>query len=193
MSNYKFWTVFFLVVGLAFGCICGLSIALFSAGYSITQWLPKADGEPGKSSVFGPRIGQPAPDFELTNLNDETIQLSSLRGQPVVLNFWASWCGPCAEEMPIFQKYHQKYPEMQLLAVNAGEPQAKVQEYATDHEYTFDFLLDATEKVNRAYRVSAIPATYFIDAEGVIVAIQLGSMTEKQFQKYLKQIGIPQE
>jgi peroxiredoxin len=189
MSNPKSWTIFFLVVGLACGCVFGTAVALFSAGYGISKWLPKTDRTPAAN----PRIGQVAPDFELSTLTDERIQLSQLRGQPVVLNFWATWCGPCAEEMPIFQEYHQKYPEMQLLAVNAGEPLATVKEYATSHEYTFDILMDSGEGVNHTYRVIALPITYFLDVEGRIVAVQIGSMSETQFQKYLKQIGIPQE
>jgi peroxiredoxin len=189
MNNSKFWTLFLLGVGLACGCVSGLVVALVSAGFSISNWQPQAE----KSPATNPRIGQLAPDFELTNLAEETVHLSELRGQPVVLNFWATWCGPCAEEMPIFQKYVETYPEMQLIAVNAGESLAKVQKFINSNEYTFNILMDPGEKVNWAYRITALPATYFLDGEGRIVAVQIGSMTEKQFQKYLKQIGIPQE
>jgi peroxiredoxin len=190
MSNRKFWLVFAAAVLLACGCIGGLGIVTLGASIGLAQGQPNAADAPRSPA---PGIGQLAPDFTLTSLSNQTIQLSALRGQPVVINFWASWCSPCTEEMPIFQEYSENYPDLQLFAVNAGESAETVQRFISQNKYTFDVLLDPSETVNARYRVSAIPATYFLDAEGQIAAIQIGSMSATQFQNYLQQIGIPSE
>jgi cytochrome c biogenesis protein CcmG, thiol:disulfide interchange protein DsbE len=137
-----------------------------------------------------PKVGAPAPDFELERLSGEVIRLEDLHGQPVVINFWATWCIPCEIEMPLLQERYEKYPNLQVLAVNFAEPVPDVQAFVEEHNLTFDILLDPRAIVQSAYRVRGYPTTYFIDDEGVIQAVHIGILLANQLDDYLRDIGV---
>lgn len=124
-----------------------------------------------------PALGRPAPDFTLTTVAGETLQLSELRGQPVVLNFWATWCGPCQREMPALQAASQRYEgEVAFIGVDQGESQAVVAKYIDDLGVTFAVPLDNDMKVGDRYQVQGMPMTFFVDADGVIRHMWMGEM-----------------
>ncbi len=131
-----------------------------------------------------PRPGFLAPDFELTSLNGDTIKLSRLRGHPVVLNFWATWCPPCRAEMPFIVKEYNHYKGQGLivLAINQAEEPGKVSAFRQQYEMTFPVLLDGKMKVADRYRIRALPTTYFIAPDGTIVDKVEGSMSEAMAQ-----------
>jgi len=132
-----------------------------------------------------------APDFTATDLAGHTVSLSDYRGQPVVLNTWATWCAPCRAEMPDLEVFYQKYRDQGVivLAVNLGDPRDRVAEFVQDGDYTFPVLLDeSTAAVGRPYRVSAIPTTFFIDREGQIVSIRRGSMSLAEMERRVAEI-----
>ena len=131
----------------------------------------------GAASEYGPEIGKLAPDFTLTGLDGQQVSLSSLRGKPVLLNFWASWCGPCRLEMPFFQEIYEKWTgkEMVLLAVNLQEDPAEVREFVESAGFSFPVLLTTGNEIPLAYNIRGIPATFFIDADGVIRDIKVGA------------------
>jgi len=112
-----------------------------------------------------------APDFELPSLGGGSIRLSSLRGRAVVLNFWASWCGPCAEEMPSLQALYAtdsgRGPV--VLAINQGEDAATVQAFVRAHSLTFPVALDTDQHVGLQYRMLGLPTSTWIDANGRIM------------------------
>lgn len=113
--------------------------------------------------------GEAAPDFELETLDGEVIRLSDLQGEKVMLNFWASWCPPCKEEMPEIQKFYETYQdEINIIAVNFNEKDEKVIEFLDEHGYTFPIPLDPGGDVGNEYGVLTLPTTYFINSEGVI-------------------------
>jgi peroxiredoxin len=121
-------------------------------------------------------IGAKAPDFELKTLTGETVKLSSLKGKKVMLNFWATWCPPCKEEMPeIEQFYKTAGKDMVTLAVNI-DPQLDVKGFVDKNKITFPILLDTNDKVNETYQIISIPTTYFIDSNGVIQNKFVGAM-----------------
>ncbi|MFH1648008.1 MAG: TlpA disulfide reductase family protein [Chloroflexota bacterium] len=126
-----------------------------------------------------PVPGRTAPDFQLQSLGGETVSLSGLRGQPVMVNFWASWCGPCREEMPFIQKVYEdttwKTRGLVILAVNLAESPAEVQKFMDALGLSFTVLLDSQQEVGKLYNVSAIPTTYFIDKNGIIRDVKIGS------------------
>jgi len=128
-------------------------------------------------SNSGPEIGKTAPDFTLKGLDGQEVSLSDFRGKPVLLNFWASWCGPCLIEMPFLQVIYEKWTGkgLVLLAVNLQEDPAKVKEFIDDAGYTFPVLLAPGNKVPLSYNIRGIPATFFIDADGVIRDIKIGA------------------
>lgn len=127
-----------------------------------------------------------APDFELTSLDGKTIQLSDYRGKVVVVNMWATWCKPCASEMPAMQRVYEKYHAdgLEILALNQAEPIALIQPFVEDYQLTFPVLLDSNETVARSYKTVAYPTTYFIGKEGHIVEVVFGqTMTETEFEQ----------
>jgi cytochrome c biogenesis protein CcmG, thiol:disulfide interchange protein DsbE len=122
--------------------------------------------------------GKLAPDFKLKALDGTTISLSSLRGKVVFLNVWATWCGPCREEMPSIQTLYDDFknnPDFVVLAVSQdSEGRSAVDSYVRGNAYRFTVLLDPQNIVGDAYDVSGIPETFIIDREGRIVAHHLG-------------------
>jgi thiol-disulfide isomerase/thioredoxin len=136
-------------------------------------------GCPGQPATNGdatgpPEVGKPAPDFELDTLDGQTLILSQLSGTPVMVNFWATWCGPCRSEMPLLQHIHEEGRAM-LLAVNVGENSSQVGQFMESAGFTFTVMLDKQATVAQKYNVTGIPATFFIDREGVIQEIQVGA------------------
>ncbi len=139
----------------------------------------------------GTQVGNQAPDFQLQDLDGNTVSLSELRGSPVMLNFWASWCGPCRAEMPYIQQIYDEWQDQGLvvLTINLRESQATVRQFMEDLGLTFPALLDTNNAVTDLYNVTAIPTTFFIDGDGVIQAMKVGSFPSKEaIEVYLSQI-----
>jgi thiol-disulfide isomerase/thioredoxin len=108
-----------------------------------------------------------------------------------LINFWATWCGPCQMEMPLIQKYYRKYsPDLVVLAVNNDEPPGDVQAFIDQMKLTFPVLLDPGVQVENQYRIRAFPTSLFIDTEGLIRYEHIGILNEQQLVQYLKQIGV---
>lgn len=137
------------------------------------------------------QVGAQAPDFELQNIQGESVRLSEYRGKPVLVNFWATWCAPCKLEMPNFQKYYARYPgQFEILAVEYGEPQDTVARFVEDMGLTFQILSDPDAKVHALYRFLGYPTTYIIDSEGVLRFQHVGLMHESALEKYLTEVGV---
>lgn len=128
-------------------------------------------------SIAAPKTGFLAPDFTLTSTDGETFTLSALRGRPVILNFWATWCPPCRAEMPAFEQVWQRYKAdgLVILGIDQGESKAVVERFARQEVgTTFPLLLDQTTEIGAIYGVRALPTTVFIDTEGRIQALKVG-------------------
>jgi peroxiredoxin len=134
-----------------------------------------------------PVKGALAPDFELTDLEGNQIRLSDLRGSPLLINFWATWCGPCRIEMPAIEARYQRYKDQgfRVLAVDFDEPADIVAEFRDELGLSFDILLDPGAKVQQLYRVRGYPSSYFVDRDGFITIVHIGLMTEGQLDDYL--------
>ena len=122
-----------------------------------------------------------APDFQLTDLAGKQVKLSDFRGRPVILNFWATWCGPCRVEMPHFQQVYEEWSDRGLvvLAVNIGESPTLVKEFALDYGLSFPVLLDIEAEVAQRYNIRPIPTTFFIDKSGAIQDMVIGAFPSK--------------
>ncbi|HDR7490866.1 TPA: redoxin domain-containing protein [Bacillus cereus] len=137
----------------------------------------------------GIEIGKSAPDFELTKLDGTNVKLSDLKGKKVILNFWATWCGPCQQEMPDMEAFYKEHKEnVEILAVNytpseKGGGEEKVSNFIKEKGITFPVLLDKNIDVTTAYKVITIPTSYFIDTKGVIQDKFIGPMTQKEMEK----------
>ena len=129
-----------------------------------------------------------APDFTIYDAAGTPVKLSDFRGKPVVLNFWASWCGPCKSEMPEFQaEFEACGDEVQFLIVNLTDGSRETVKTASDYiaqqGYTFPVYFDTQYTAANAYQVRSIPATYFIDENGYVVAQFTGAMNAQQLQQ----------
>jgi thiol-disulfide isomerase/thioredoxin len=132
-----------------------------------------------------------APDFVLSDMNGKKVSLSSLKGKIVLLNFWATWCPPCREEMPTLETLFQTFKDRSdfvLLAVDSEEHKETVSEFLKNNPYRFPVLLDTTGEADLQYSIEAIPTTYLIDAQGEVVAGTKGAFdwTKKEFIDGLK-------
>lgn len=150
----------------------------------------QAEGNPSGLKT-APEEGALAPEIELQNLEGEIVRLSDFRGQVVLVNFWATWCGPCRLEMPDFQESFEQYSEeFTVLAVNSGESPAEVEGFVQELGLTFPILLDPELEVPQDYLVRGLPSSYFVDEDGVVQVVHIGVMTEGQLKEYLEEMGI---
>ena len=136
-------------------------------------------------------LNHPAPEFDLKTLDGQRMRLSDLHGHPVLLDFWASWCGPCRHELPGIVKLAEEYRDQGLivLGVNA-EGKGTARAFAAKNGLNFAILDDSDRQTNRAYRVRAIPAVFLIDSEGKVVRFLLGSHPYEALKSSLKAVGL---
>lgn len=141
----------------------------------------------------GENAAETAPDFTMTDASGEEVKLSDFFGKPVILNFWASWCGPCKSEMPHFEDAYQKYGEdINFVIVNLTDGARETVENASDfieeQGYTFPLYFDTNTEGAVTYGTYSIPVTYFIGADGVPVAQANGALDAATLQKGLDMI-----
>jgi DsbE subfamily thiol:disulfide oxidoreductase len=133
-----------------------------------------------------------APDFTLKSRDGKNVRLSDLRGQVVLLNFWASWCGPCRQEMPILDDIHKQYSSLgfSVLGVNLDAKSSKAINYLKDTPVTFPVLYDPKGDVSGTYGVQAMPSTVIIDKDGNVRFLHEGykSGYEDDYRKQIKKL-----
>ena len=142
-----------------------------------------------KQENAGTKLGQYAPDFETEYLDGSKFKFSELRGRPVILNFWATWCIPCKREMPLLQKLHNE-GKITVIGVNLQEDKKTVEKFVKELSITFPIVLDKDGNLEAMYNVLLKPTTYFINEDGVIVDKKFGELSDKDLsersQKLLK-------
>ncbi len=134
-----------------------------------------------------------APDFSMKDANGKTVKLSQYFGKPIVLNFWASTCGPCQREMPSFQSaYEELGDEVQFMMVDVvgfnGESEARAKNFIQSNGYTFPVFFDINGEATVPYGLSSIPQSFFIDRDGNVVATASGSINESLLQQGIDMI-----
>jgi peroxiredoxin len=134
----------------------------------------------------------PAPDFTLKSNSGKNIKLSELRGQVVMINFWASWCGPCRQEMPLLNQLYQRYEPMgfTLLGVNVEEDSAAADKVLKEIPVDFPVLYDNRNQVSETYQVRAMPSTILIDRDGKVRYLHKGYKPgyEEDYQKQVREL-----
>jgi thiol-disulfide isomerase/thioredoxin len=128
--------------------------------------------------AFAASSSGPAPGFQLTGRNGKAVDLSQFKGQVVMINFWATWCGPCRQEMPLLEDIYKKYKPMgfTMLAVNV-EPDSKAAEAwlgKLSKPVSFPVAFDTESKVSKMYKVAGMPSTVFVDRKGNIRVMHKG-------------------
>jgi len=152
-----------------------------------------APAPPAPAPAQGPEVGKLAPDFKLQSLGGQTVSLSDFRGNPVLLNFWASWCGPCRAEMPflqeIFESKEWSGKGLIILTIDIGESPSRVKEFMESYVLSFPVLLDTDRNLALEYNIRGIPTTFFIDKDGIIQDIKIGAFSSKtEIEKRLVKI-----
>lgn len=136
--------------------------------------------------------GSKAPDFTANLLDGTTFTLSELQGKPVIINFWATWCGPCVQEMPAFQRLKEDFgDEIGIIAVNSGEDEETVMEFVEENGYTFPVVLDADYDVSMLYPTNGIPYTVILDEEGSVTHLSTGATdADTMYEIYKEALGL---
>jgi len=154
--------------------------ALAGAGWVYLSRETTATHEPIVLTT-APHVGNLAPDFTLQTVAGESVTLADYRasgGMPVVLNFWATWCPPCRVEMPHFDAANALFAgDVAILGVNQAESPATIAGYAADHGLSYRLLVDEDMKVNHLYGVLNLPTTVFIDRNGIVREVLIGTMS----------------
>jgi peroxiredoxin len=154
----------------------------------VQRRAPTATPEP--TPPENPQIGAVAPDFVLTDLNGDEVELRDFRGHVVLLNFWATWCPPCRLEIPMFVEVYEELKDQGfvIVAVNMREGRDKVAEFVDENEMSFPVLLDPTVEVGRRYLAYSIPRNIVIDRDGIVRQIVTGMMREAQLLEAVREL-----
>ncbi|WP_299028123.1 TlpA disulfide reductase family protein [uncultured Thermanaerothrix sp.] len=162
-------------VALLLGLLLGVRILLGSA----------------VSPSVGVEVGHPIPDFRLVALDGQIKSKADFEGHPLVLNFWASWCAPCRDEMPLLQRLYETHvDEINVVGINYAEARSRVLDFVQSLGISFPILLDEDGKVNDLYQVPGYPLTLFVNQNGVLIAYHLGQLTPEMLSDYLRVLGV---
>ncbi|AMW98187.1 peroxiredoxin family protein [Rummeliibacillus stabekisii] len=148
--------------------------------------------ETKETEKSGLEIGQYAPDFTLKTLEGKKVKLSDYRGKKVILNFWATWCPPCKEEIPHMEKYYKslnKKDNVEILAVNltsSDKSKEYIKEFAESYDITYPILLDKEGEQQKQYEIVTIPTTFFINESGQIKQKAVGPMDKGMMENTMK-------
>lgn len=168
-------------------------VAALAGGLYLYDKLSQSYSEPETSGSAQDVPLQQAKAFTVYDSDGREVSLSSLKGKPVVLNFWATWCGPCKVELPHFQKAYEKYgDEVQFLLVNMGkkwnDTPEQARELFSENGYTMPIYYDTDGAAADTYAIHSIPQTFFINADGEQTNYTIGSVSAKALEAYIEAI-----
>lgn len=135
-----------------------------------------------------PEVGELAPAFSLELEDGRTLTMASLRGRPVIINHWASWCGPCRVEMPVLVEAARTNPDLVIIAANRYEDPATVAEFALEYDMEFPVTVDPQGLLGDLYSIRALPTTIFIDRAGRIASVWTGMLDEERLAAHLARL-----
>jgi peroxiredoxin len=146
----------------------------------------------GASAVPAGEANAPATEFSLTSLAGQPVSLSQYKGNVVLVNFWATWCGPCQQEMPLLDQMYKKYKPagFTLIGVNVDKEAPAVKELLARKPVSFPVLLDPENSVSRAYKVADMPSSVIIDRKGIVRYVHRGYRPgdENEYQDRIRQL-----
>ena len=141
------------------------------------------------NAIRSPLIGKEAPTFALREVGTETtVDVAQFRGKPLVINFWATWCGPCWEEHPVLVASARSRPDVQFLGVVFQDTEEKILDFLRERGAGYPTVVDNKGKTAIAYGIGGVPETFFLNASGVIVAKYSGPMSEGDLQEELRKV-----
>jgi cytochrome c biogenesis protein CcmG/thiol:disulfide interchange protein DsbE len=172
-----------LAVWVAILCVLAITV-----GPSLSHDQPVHPSTPSAA----PTVGAPAVAFDLKSLDGKPLNLATFHGKPLVLNFFASWCDPCRDEMPLISELASQGSKdgFSVLGIAVEDTRAAVSEFAKETKLIFPIALDLNNTVKRAYRIFGPPASFFIDSQGIIRDFVLGPVTRERALEALKKSGV---
>jgi thiol-disulfide isomerase/thioredoxin len=143
-------------------------------------------------SSIGLKKGQPAPEFSSVDIYSKPVKLSALRGKPILLNFWATWCPPCRAEMPEIEAMFQKYKnQVEFIGISPSDSVQELISYTATNGFNWTFISDADSEISFSYQVAAFPTTYIIDISGKISSVIVGGpLSRERIEKELVSVGV---
>lgn len=176
------------VVALALALPGGALLFVMKSHSEAAQLLQQAAPNPG------PAVGRAAVAFNVQTLDGKPISLETFRGKPLIVNFFASWCDPCRDEMPLINELATKSAKdgYAVLGIAVEDSRAAITEYIKEAKISFPVALDLNSTVKRSYRIFGPPATFFIDGQGVIREIALGPITSESARNAMTKITAAQ-
>ncbi len=170
-----------LLVG---GALIGAAYYLQGNAAAVAAFEPQPKTAPLQAPAASPLTkGSPAPDFQVVTMDGTPLNLSDFRGKPVVVNFWASWCGPCTAEMKTIEAVYQKHAndDVVILAVNQGESDDTIKGYGELWKLNFRLTRDPNQKAGQLYKALALPTTVFVDRDGKVYEYHIGGPMTQEF------------
>jgi cytochrome c biogenesis protein CcmG, thiol:disulfide interchange protein DsbE len=170
-----FWITLFVIAAVVIGFV---------------WFLFQPSGQNGSPGIL--KTGQTAPNFSAQNAGGQPVTLAQFKGHPVIINFWGTFCLPCRSETPLLQRTYQAHQAQGLvvLGIDQAEQADAVAQYGKDYGLTYPLILDGGQKINRQYGVTALPVSYFVDANGVIRYAMNGVLDKNYLATGLHTIGI---
>jgi len=182
-----------LLLGAALGAGAGAAF-WFAPGSSASPSPHPAEALPRAAITAAPApiAGAPAPDFTLADLQDHPVTLSGLGRKAVLINFWATWCDPCKEELPLLDRIARNYENsLSVIAVETGEPKDEVRSFAESLSLaSLTVLLDPSLAVRDLYLVRGLPTSFFIDASGTVQQVKIGALDSSEVDAILSRMGV---
>lgn len=171
-----------------------LGLAILAAIVGTLFWLDSRGGGESDLGALDSRSAQldePAPDFALKDTSGNVVSLSDYAGQPVWLNFWASWCIPCRDELPDIQALADEFGDkLVVLTINQGQSRSTATGFWDEIGIDLPILLDSNQDLANQYRLVGLPNNFFIDSDGVLRAFNYGFLTQSQMREDLTKIGV---
>lgn len=175
----------------ALGVLTALSLLLSGCAPvpGSTAGRPTA-GQQGDIFAGLPKEGQRAPNATLVDLQGSQLKISDLKGRPLIINFWATWCPPCRAEIPELDAVYREHRDkgLEVLGINYGEESETVQGFLKGMEVSYRIVMDPYDEAADRYRIAALPTSFFVDSEGIIRAVHLGGMDRQAIEGKLAKI-----
>lgn len=175
------------------GLVILLALVLGGAWIFYSQAVTSGGVTGGDAATLAPApvAGHPAPNFELKTLKGETLKLSDFQGKPVVVNFWATWCGPCRAEFPDFQEASvENADDLVIIGVNstASDQVEWVEDFVAEMGATFPIVLDEEGQVSETYQIRGLPTTIFVDRDGIVNEVFTGPVNKAYIESKLPEL-----